>query len=61
METMDEEFLGGTLDFIERAVKGRKPFFSWHNSTRMHVWTQLSPKYQDKTGFGVYPDGMAAA
>ncbi len=59
METVDEEFLKGALDFIERAVKAKKPFFVWHNSTRMHCWTRLSPKYQDKTGYGLYADGMA--
>ena len=58
METVDEEFLAGSLDFMERAVKAGKPFFIWHNTTRMHVWTRLSPKYQDKTGYGLYADGM---
>jgi len=58
METVDDEFLAGTLDFMERAVKAKKPFFIWHNSTRMHVFTHLSPKYQDKTGYGLYADGM---
>jgi len=58
METVDDEFLAGTLDFMERAVKAGKPFFIWHNSTRMHVWTRLSPRYQDKTGYGLYADGM---
>ena len=58
METVDEEFLAGTLDFMERAVKAGKPFFIWHNSTRMHCWTRLSPAYQDKTGYGLYADGM---
>ncbi|MCX5810360.1 MAG: arylsulfatase [Proteobacteria bacterium] len=58
METVDEEFLSGTLAFMEGAVKENKPFFIWHNSTRMHVWTRLSPKYQDKTGYGLYADGM---
>lgn len=58
METVEEEFLNASLSFMERAVKEKKPFFIWHNSTRMHVWTRLSPKYQDKTGFGLYADGM---
>ncbi|MBN2034527.1 MAG: arylsulfatase [Deltaproteobacteria bacterium] len=58
METVDEEFLNATLEFMERAVKDNKPFFIWHNSTRMHVWTRLSPKYQNKTGYGLYADGM---
>lgn len=58
METVDDEFLVGTLDFMERAVKAGKPFFIWHNTTRMHCWTRLSQKYQDKTGYGLYADGM---
>ncbi len=58
METVDDEFLAGSLDFMARAVKAGKPFFLWHNTTRMHVWTHLSPKYQDLTGHGLYADGM---
>jgi len=58
METVDDEFLAGTLDFMERAVKHEKPFFIWHNATRMHVWTRLGPKYDGSTGYGLYADGM---
>jgi len=58
METADSEFLAGSLDFIERAHKAGKPFFVWHNSTRMHVWTHLSDKYKGKSGYGMYADGM---
>jgi arylsulfatase len=58
METVDDEFLAGSLDFMERAVKAGKPFFIWHNATRMHVWTRLSPKYENSTGYGLYADGM---
>jgi len=58
METVDEDFLAGSLDFMERAVKAGKPFFIWHNATRMHVWTRLSPKYENSTGYGLYADGM---
>jgi arylsulfatase len=58
METIDEEILAGTLDFMERAKKADKPFFLWHNSTRMHVWTRLKKESQGKTGIGLYPDGM---
>ena len=58
METVDEEFLSGSLDFMERAVKAGKPFFVWHNTTRMHCWTRLSPEYDGKTGYGLYADGM---
>jgi len=58
METVDEELVRRSLDFIDRSVKAGKPFFLWHNSTRMHVWTHLSPKWKDKSGYGLYADGM---
>lgn len=59
METAEEELLARSLDFIDRSVSAGKPFFLWHNTTRMHVWTRLSPKWQNKTGYGLYADGMA--
>ena len=58
METVDEEFLDASLDFIERANAEGKPFFVWWNSTRMHIWTHLKKESQGKTGLGIYPDGM---
>ena len=58
METVDSEILGVSLDFIERAHAADKPFFVWHNTTRMHVWTHLSEKYKEKSGYGLYADGM---
>ncbi len=58
METVDEEFLKGSLDFIDRSHKAGKPFFVWFNSTLMHIWTHLPPQWKGKTGLGVYPDGM---
>ena len=58
METVDDEFLKATLDFIDRAHQNKKPFFAWFNSTRMHIWTRLKPESQGKTGLGLYPDGM---
>ncbi len=58
MENVDEELVRRSLDFIERSVKANKPFFLWHNSTRMHSWTHLSPKWQGKSGYGLYADGM---
>ena len=58
METIDEEITKASLDYLERAKKADKPFFLWWNSTRMHIWTHLSPKWKEKTGLGVYPDGM---
>ncbi|MCV6039049.1 arylsulfatase, partial [Escherichia coli] len=49
MENVDREFMDASLAFMEKAVKEDKPFFIWHNSTRMHVWTHLSEEYQGKS------------
>ncbi|BDD02393.1 arylsulfatase (plasmid) [Persicobacter psychrovividus] len=58
METADNEFLDATIDFMENAHDEGKPFFIWHNSTRMHVWTHLSDQWKGKSGVGLYADGM---
>ena len=58
METVDEEFLAGALDFIDRQHRANTPWFCYYNPTRMHVWTHLKPASQGKTGLGTYPDGM---
>ncbi|MCZ6659210.1 MAG: arylsulfatase [Gammaproteobacteria bacterium] len=58
METVDEEFLAASLDFIDRAHSADKPFFVWFNSSRMHVFTRLKPSSEGVTGQGVYADGM---
>jgi len=58
MEDIDTELVRRSNDFMERSVKAGKPFFLWHNPTRMHVWTHLSPKWVNKSGFGLYADGM---
>ena len=58
METVDEEFLTASLDFIDRANRDKKPFMLWFNSTRMHIWTRLKKESEGKTGLGIYPDGM---
>jgi arylsulfatase len=58
METIDDEVTAGAIKFMNKAVKADKPFFIWYNTSRMHVFTHLSAKWQGKTGFGVYADGM---
>jgi arylsulfatase len=58
METVDGEFLDASLKFMDAAVKNKKPFFCWFNSTRMHIFTHLKKESQGVTGLGVYPDGM---
>ena len=36
METIDDEFLTATQNFIKKAHDDQKPFFAWFNPTRMH-------------------------
>jgi hypothetical protein len=44
METFDEVLVHRTEDFMDKAKKEHKPFFIWHNTTRMHVFTYIPPK-----------------
>ena len=64
METFDQVLVKNTCGFMDKAKQEGKPFFIWHNTTRMHVFTYLSPKYQGemntKTNYGVEEAGMAA-
>src|SRR5216683_2413300 len=46
LQAFDEVLVGNTCRFMDDAKKNGKPFFIWHNTTRMHVWTFLSEKYQ---------------
>jgi arylsulfatase len=45
MGTFDEVLVKASSDFMDKAKKDGKPFFVWHNTTRMHVWTFLAPKF----------------
>ena len=58
METVEEELLARSFDFMDRSTKAEKPFFLWHNTTRMHAFTRLSEKWENRSGFGLYADGM---
>jgi len=56
MRTLDDEVNKHAIDFIERAVRDNKPFFTWYCPSRGHVWTHLSPKYEEmlgKNGWGL--------
>ena len=63
METFDEVLVKHTCAFMDKAKKDGKPFFIWHNTTRMHVFTFLGEKYQammnNKTNYGLEEAGMA--
>ncbi len=62
METFDEVLVKNSMDFMDKAKSDGKPFFLWHNTTRMHVFTYLAPKYQAmmnaKTNYNVEEAGM---
>lgn len=45
MKTVDNEILDKTFAFMDKAKQDGKPFFIWHNPSRMHVFTHLSDKY----------------
>ncbi len=63
MTTFDEVLVKHSCDFMDKAKKDGKPFFLWHNTTRMHVWTFLSKKYgsmqNSKTNYGLEEAVMA--
>ena len=58
METIDEEVLAATKDFLNRAKSSGKPFFCWFNTTRMHNFTHVKKENLGKSGLGFYADGM---
>ena len=63
METFDEVLVQSTNSFMDKAKKDGKPFFIWHNTTRMHVFSYISPKYQAlmnyQSNYGLEEAGMA--
>ncbi len=63
METFDQVLVGHTNGAMDKAKKDGKPFFIWHNTTRMHVFTYLPPRYQammnHDSNYNVEEAGMA--
>jgi arylsulfatase A-like enzyme len=63
METFDEVLVENSKRFMDQAKQASKPFFIWHNTTRMHVFTYLQQKYQAKmnyeSNYGLEEAGMA--
>ncbi|NTG23268.1 arylsulfatase [Agrobacterium rhizogenes] len=60
METIDDETSSAAMDFIDRQVKAKKPFFTWMNATRMHVFTHVRESMRGQSGMpgNEYADGM---
>lgn len=46
METVDDEFIAASLDFMKRSKKTDKPFFVWLNPSRMHMFTRLRESHR---------------
>src|SRR5271154_4410642 len=63
METIDDTILADSLAFMDKARAANQPFFVWLNTTRMHVVTHLSPKYEalrnSQNGWSEEEAGMA--
>jgi arylsulfatase len=63
METFDEVLVDASKGFMDKAKRDGKPFFIWHNTTRMHVFTYIPPKYQrmmtNASNYGLEEAGMA--
>lgn len=57
-KNLEWEILKESKRFITDAVKADKPFFVWHNTTRTHMHTNLSKKYDGATGYGIYADAI---
>lgn len=63
METVDEEFMAASIDFIKRAQEDEKPYFVWFNPSRMHMYTHLKPEHRylalpHTTEHDMYGSGM---
>jgi arylsulfatase A-like enzyme len=63
MQTFDDVLVKSSNEFMDKAKADGKPFFLWHNTTRMHVFTFLPPKYQammnSTSNYNVEEAGMA--
>jgi arylsulfatase A-like enzyme len=60
METIDDETTAAAIDFMERQVRTKTPFFVWMNTTRMHLYTHVRASMRGQSGMpdNEYGDGM---
>lgn len=60
METVDDETTSAAIDFVTRQAKANRPFFTWMNFTRMHIFTHVRPSMRGQSGMpgNEYADGM---
>jgi arylsulfatase len=50
METIDDEVLAKTNDFLERQARASNPFFVWFNTSHMHFRTHVKPEIRGQAG-----------
>jgi arylsulfatase len=50
METVDDDIVDHALDFIERQHAAGTPFFTWVNTTHMHLFTHPKPESIGQSG-----------
>ncbi len=58
METIDDEVLNVSVDWLNRTQKSGKPFFLWFAPTRMHQKIHVSADWAGKGGHGPYSDAL---
>jgi arylsulfatase A-like enzyme len=60
METIDDETTSSAIDFMQRQVRASKPFYTWMNFTRMHIFTHVRESMRGQSGMpgNEYADGM---
>ena len=60
METIDDETTDACIGFMQRQTRANRPFFTWMNMTRMHLFTHVRPSMIGQSGMAgnEYADGM---
>jgi arylsulfatase A-like enzyme len=60
METIDDETTQAAVEFMKKQVAAGKPFFTWMNTTRMHLFTHVRESMRGQSGMpgNEYADGM---
>jgi arylsulfatase A-like enzyme len=60
METIDDETTAAAIGYMQKQVQAGKPFFTWMNFTRMHLFTHVRESMRGQAGMpgNEYADGM---
>ncbi len=57
--TIDGELVEQAIDFMQKSVKAKKPFFAYIPFTQVHLPTLPHPDFEGKTGNGSWADVLA--